>query len=246
MFQLTPAGALTTLYTFTGGNDGSQPYAGLIQGNDGSLYGETSAGGASGNGTVFKLTTAGALTTLYSFSESDGAQPQSGLVQAGDGSFYGTTSAGGTNGAGTVFKLSVTAASSTFFAGEVPVGGGVYFLDLPTGNPFGYYSYLSDPRYLYHFDFGWEYVFDANDGKSGVYLYDFASDDFFYTSPDVPLPVPVRLRSELDGVLLSRHRPTPGITRRTRVTSTISPAARSSRSSRGFGKLGKGRNERRC
>ena len=188
VFQLTPAGTLTTLYTFTGGGDGSQPYAGLVQGSDGSLYGETTAGGAGGNGTLFKITTAGAMTTLYSFSESDGAQPQSGLVQVSDGSFYGTTSAGGTNGAGTVFKLSVTAASSTFFAGEVPVGGGVYFLDLPTGNPFGYYSYLSDPRYLYHFDFGWEYVFDANDGKSGVYLYDFASDDFFYTSPTFPFP----------------------------------------------------------
>ena len=188
IYQVTPAGALTTLYTFTGGSDGSQPYSGLVQGSDGSLYGETSVGGAGGNGTIFKLTPAGALTTLYTFSDGDGAQPQSGLVQGGDGGFYGTTSAGGANGAGTVFKLSVTTASSTFFAGEVSVGSGVYFLTLSNGNPFGYYSYLSDPSYLYHFDLGWEYAADAADGKSGVYLYDFASDGFFYTSPTFPFP----------------------------------------------------------
>ena len=188
VFKITPAGALTTLYTFTGGSDGSQPYAGLVQGSDGSLYGETSAGGANSTGTIFQLTPAGGFTTLYAFSETDGAQPQSGLVLGSDGGFYGTTSAGGTSSAGTVFKLSVAAASSTFFTGEEPVGSGVYFLTLASGNPFGYYAYLSDPSYLYHFDLGWEYASDAADGKSGVYLYDFASDDFFYTSPSFPFP----------------------------------------------------------
>ena len=188
IFRMTPAGALTTLYTFTNGSDGSQPYAGLAQGSDGNFYGETSVGGAGGNGTIFQVTSAGALTTLYTFSDGDGAQPQSGLVQGSDGGFYGTTSAGGTNGAGTIFKMLATTASSAFFTGEVPVGGGVYFLDLTSGNPFGYYSFLSDPSYLYHFDLGWEYAADAADGKSGVYLYDFASDGFFYTSPTFPFP----------------------------------------------------------
>ena len=49
-------------------------------------------------------------------------------------------------------------------------------------------SYLSDPRYIYHFDLGYEYWFDAQDGKSGVYLYDFQSGSFFYTSPSFPFP----------------------------------------------------------
>ena len=75
-----------------------------------------------------------------------------------------------------------------FFDGETALGSGVYYLTFPDGNSFGYYSFLSDPDYIYHFDLGYEYVFDANDGQSGAYFYDFASSDFFYTSPIFPFP----------------------------------------------------------
>ncbi len=76
-----------------------------------------------------------------------------------------------------------------FFNGEVSVGNGVYYLQLAaSGNPFGYYAYLSDNRYIYHFDLGFEYLFDANDGQGGVYLYDFTSGTFFYTSRSFPFP----------------------------------------------------------
>ena len=81
-----------------------------------------------------------------------------------------------------------TTAHAAFFSGETPLSNGVYYLSFPTGNPFGYYSYLTDPRYLYHFDLGYEYWFDAADGKSGVYFYDFKSGSFFYTSPSFPFP----------------------------------------------------------
>ena len=64
----------------------------------------------------------------------------------------------------------------------------MYYLAFPNGNYFGYYSYLTDPNYVYHFDLGYEYLFDANDGKSGVYFYDFTSNGFFYTSPSFPFP----------------------------------------------------------
>ena len=77
---------------------------------------------------------------------------------------------------------------TAFFTGETALGSGVYYLAFPNGNYFGYYSYLTDPNYLYHFDLGYEYVFDAGDGKGGVYFYDFASNDFFYTSPTFPFP----------------------------------------------------------
>ena len=75
-----------------------------------------------------------------------------------------------------------------FFDGEVALSNGVYYLAFPSGNYFGYYSFLPNPAYLYHFDLGFEYVFDAADGKSGVYFYDFASSTFFYTSPSFPFP----------------------------------------------------------
>ena len=84
--------------------------------------------------------------------------------------------------------LTVSYVRPAFFAGEVALSDGVYYLAFPNGNFFGYYSYLSDPDYLYHFDLGYEYVIDANDGQGGVYLYDFASSGFFYTSPTFPFP----------------------------------------------------------
>ena len=75
-----------------------------------------------------------------------------------------------------------------FFAGEVSLGNGAYYLQFPNGTPFGYYSYLTDPHFIYHFDMGYEYWFDANDGHSGIFFYDFLSNTFFYTSPSFPFP----------------------------------------------------------
>ena len=75
-----------------------------------------------------------------------------------------------------------------FFNGETALGSGVYFLRFANKNPFGFYSYLADAHYIYHFDLGYEYVFDAQDGRGGVFLYDFKSGGFFYTSPNFPFP----------------------------------------------------------
>ncbi|HWT07337.1 MAG TPA: hypothetical protein VN224_16345, partial [Xanthomonadales bacterium] len=83
---------------------------------------------------------------------------------------------------------SPSAAHASFFAGEAALSNGVYYLALPNGNPFGYYSYLTDSNYIYHFDAGYEYVVDANDGKGGVYFYDFASSHWWYTGLTFPFP----------------------------------------------------------
>lgn len=107
IFKITPSGSETLLYTFTGGSDGGNPQAPLIQGSDGNFYGTTSAGGAHGDGTVFQVTPAGVETVVYSFAggTSDGSDPVAGLLHASDGNFYGTTKQGGSSGDGTVFKL---------------------------------------------------------------------------------------------------------------------------------------------
>lgn len=104
-------GTLTTLYNFcsqTNCADGDNIWGGLVQGTDGNFYGTAAAGGANGDGTVFKITPEGTLTTLHSFDGADGLGPQAGLVQGQDGDFYGTTGAGGNTscGCGTVFKIS--------------------------------------------------------------------------------------------------------------------------------------------
>jgi uncharacterized repeat protein (TIGR03803 family) len=89
------------------------PLAGLVQGLDGSLYGTTSQGGASNAGTVFRISTNGVLTNLYSFTGStDGGSPAAGLVQGPDSQLYGTTAAGGNpnvNG-GSIFKITTNGA----------------------------------------------------------------------------------------------------------------------------------------
>ncbi len=78
-----------------------------MQGSDGNFYGTTSSGGSNNDGTVFKITPGGTLTTLYSFSGNDGLEPVASLVQGSDGNFYGTTLNGiGSKGrGGSVFKI---------------------------------------------------------------------------------------------------------------------------------------------
>lgn len=108
VFQLSPAGALTTLYNFcslASCTDGSFPAAGLVEGPDGNFYGTTATGGVYNNGTIFRITAAGTLTTLHSFSFADGLGPQATLLQTPGGAFYGTAPAGGASGLGTVFKI---------------------------------------------------------------------------------------------------------------------------------------------
>jgi uncharacterized repeat protein (TIGR03803 family) len=114
VFAISTNGVLATLYSFSSGNDGSSPYAGVIQASDGNLYGTTAYGGTNDDGTVFQITTNGALTTLYSFSGgNDGNSPFAALIQASDGNFYGTTAYGGTFGDGTVFQITTNGTLTT-------------------------------------------------------------------------------------------------------------------------------------
>ena len=141
VFKITPAGALTTLYSFCGQPncaDGAHPQASLIQGSDGNFYGTTQYGGANvggganplwtnpaginPGGTVFKVTPSGKLTTLYSFcsqaDSTDGQWPIAGVIQDADGNFYGTTGYGGAHGYkyGTVFKLTPSGTLTTLYS----------------------------------------------------------------------------------------------------------------------------------
>lgn len=111
VFQISTNGAFNSLYSFTNGIDGASPYAGLAQGLGGVFYGVTAYGGSNNNGAVFQITSGGALTALYSFTNGvDGSQSRAALTLAGDGSFYGTAYAGGSNGQGVVFHLNAAGA----------------------------------------------------------------------------------------------------------------------------------------
>lgn len=122
VFKITPNGAYTVLHTFcslSGCKDGENSYAQLIQGTDGNLYGTTFAGGSHKFGTVFKITRAGVLTTLYNFCAKskcpDGEFPQTGLVQASNGNFYGTTILGGAWNWGTIFQITPAGKFTTLY-----------------------------------------------------------------------------------------------------------------------------------
>ncbi|MGO8673184.1 MAG: choice-of-anchor tandem repeat GloVer-containing protein, partial [Capsulimonadaceae bacterium] len=119
VFRVTSAGTVTILHSFGDGtvtNDGQDPSAALIQAADGNFYGTTFSGGSSGDGTVYRITPAGAVTILHNFGDgsvqNDGTYPQAALIQASDGNLYGTTLYGGSNGEGTVFRTSTTGSTT--------------------------------------------------------------------------------------------------------------------------------------
>jgi len=120
IFRISPAGKMRVLYSFcaqTNCADGENARGTLVQGSNGSFYGTTYGGGSSLNGTVFKVTSHGVLSTLYSFTGgADGASPDTGLVQATDGNLYGTTSVFGGGNGGTVFKITLLGALTTLYS----------------------------------------------------------------------------------------------------------------------------------
>jgi len=118
VYKVTLNGTLTTIYSFLCSPtcaDGVDPGA-LVQASDGNFYGVTGSGGANNDGTVFRITPSGILTTLHNFNGEDGATPLGSLVQL-NGELYGVTYAGGKSGTfcqdgqdlacGTIFKISL-------------------------------------------------------------------------------------------------------------------------------------------
>ncbi|MBI4915079.1 MAG: hypothetical protein HY825_04470 [Acidobacteria bacterium] len=134
------------LHSFAGGSvDGTSPYAGLLVGGAGNLYGTTLDGGASNMGTIFTITTSGSgFTVLHSFGggAADGSDPTAGLLADGGGNLYGTTYQGGASDLGTVFTIKTNGTGFALlhsFAG-LPADGSWPFAGLVTdsaGNLYG-------------------------------------------------------------------------------------------------------------
>jgi uncharacterized repeat protein (TIGR03803 family) len=117
VYRVSPTGVLTTLVNFDRDFTGVFPSGGLVEGNDGAFYGTTTQGTfspASFGGTVFRVTTNGELSAVYSFAEADGRWPAASLIQTSDGAFYGTCEyGGGVQNGGTVFRLDPTVQLAT-------------------------------------------------------------------------------------------------------------------------------------
>ena len=122
LFKITPAGQFTLLFTFgqdSNGNytNGDNPASGLLEANDGFIYGTTFEGGASNEGVLFRISKNGSgFSVLHNFCSSancaDGSAPVS-LILGHDGNLYGATFFGGSSdancfpigGCGTIFRF---------------------------------------------------------------------------------------------------------------------------------------------
>jgi uncharacterized repeat protein (TIGR03803 family) len=105
VFKLAKNRTLTVLHTFNGGLDGASPQPGLLLDGAGNLFGASSRGGNSENGTVFKISKDGTYKVVHRFTGADGTTPNGGLVSDNSGNLYGTTQLGGAEGLGIAFQL---------------------------------------------------------------------------------------------------------------------------------------------
>lgn len=139
-FRVSPAGTLqtVTMNCSISFPDGNAPQ-GLIQGTDGNSYGVTFFGGANEEGSVFKLTPKGVLTTLVSFDGSNGSGPVGTLTEGTDGNYYGATYSGGQYGFGTVFMVTPQGVLKTLYQFDFTHGAQPYagVIQATDGNFYG-------------------------------------------------------------------------------------------------------------
>ena len=143
VFKVTANGTLTTLYSFTGEINGWYPYGGLTLGYDGTFYGTTTIGGAVNAGTVFEVTTNGALTSLCSFTAgTNGSQPYAALTLGYDGNLYGTTYEGGLGygGNGSLFKVTTNGTLTTLYSFTGGTNGLKPYAGLTLGHDGSFYG----------------------------------------------------------------------------------------------------------
>lgn len=124
IFQIGTNNTPEIVYSFDWTN-GGQPRSSLLYNpTDGNYYGTTYIGGTNGNyGTIYRLTSGGVFTSLFSFGGTNGNGPGAPLILGPDGNMYGTTSYGGSNSSGTVFRISTNGVLTSLFSFDGPANG---------------------------------------------------------------------------------------------------------------------------
>jgi uncharacterized repeat protein (TIGR03803 family) len=178
VYDLDTSGQETVLYSFTGGADGSGPWAGVIRDAAGNLYGTTLYGGTgqgySGIGVVFEVDTTNQEAVLYAFpGGADGSGPSAGVIEDAAGDLYGITGYGGTANAGVVYKLDASGRETTLYSftggadGGNPSGG---VIRDSAGNLYGTTLYGGTANY------GVVYKLDTAGHESVLYSFPGGSD----------------------------------------------------------------------
>jgi len=185
VFEVSPAGIETVLYSFTGGADGGQPLSSLLQDSAGNLYGTTYIGGdfacqpSYGCGTIFELTQGAnnqwTETVLYSFQDAnvDGAFPETGLVQDSQGNFYGTANIGPC--CGLVFQLTPAGVENVLYEFTGSPNDGSYpesslILD-EEGNLYGTTEFGGIPSCYSNFGCGIVFKVDLHGNETVLYRF---------------------------------------------------------------------------
>lgn len=109
-FKISTGGSFVSLHAYATSHS---PRGALVEATDGHFYGVTHRGGAADKGTLFRMTPAGVVTEIHSFSGPDGQNPQAGLIEGSDGRLYGTAYAGGAFSQGTVFSADTSGLVTT-------------------------------------------------------------------------------------------------------------------------------------
>src|SRR5882724_5369923 len=162
LLTLWPRVASATTFTVTVGNGGFffTPSSATIHTGDTVLWTWSSSGHSSTSGSPGMpsgLWDSGILNQGATFTQT--------FNNVGSFPYYCTPHGACCNMVGMVTVVSnptptPSPAHAPFFTGEVPLANGVYYLQFSNGTPFGYYTYLTDPRFIFHFDMGYEYWFD--------------------------------------------------------------------------------------
>jgi len=144
VFELTPQGQETTLYTFSGAADGGNPTGKLTQDATGNLYGSAVSGGSANAGVAFKISTTGVYSVLYSFCQqpscSDGSDPLGWITLDSTGNLYGVTGSGGTTNNGVFYKITPSGIETVlynFASGQNPTNQETGLVMDKAGNFYG-------------------------------------------------------------------------------------------------------------
>lgn len=138
LFKVAPNGTYTVLHEFQGGSDGAFPVGPPIQASDGNFYGSTS--GTNGASTVYKYTSNGSFSTIFSFDQTQGQYATGTLTQGTDDNLYGTAEIGGTNLCGTLFKMTTAGTLLWSYSFPCGAGGGVPIGSLLQANDGNFYG----------------------------------------------------------------------------------------------------------
>jgi uncharacterized repeat protein (TIGR03803 family) len=153
IFQITPSGTLKVLHSFATTNDGLEPWASPILGNDGNLYGTTPQSNPNSYGLAYKITPSGTYKILNA---KLGGYAYAGLTLGMDGAFYATTQQGGTNKQGSLYRLTTAGAELVKYSfaqatGDEPYDGvaqdinGNFYVTAPAGGAHNAGSALKVP-----------------------------------------------------------------------------------------------------